>query len=92
MHDNRVCPICEAIDGYTWTFEVGPGGMTNELVHPTFGIVWTTTMGSMAHGHKHGTCRCGITYELNLGDIISKLETLLKALESGEKATTDESG
>lgn len=52
MADER-CPICQMLDGYTWTFTTGEGGgIPSELYHPAFPFpVWTTINGSDAHGH-----------------------------------------
>jgi hypothetical protein len=62
-HDDRVCPICAAIDGYKWVFE---GEVPDSLIHPQYGEVWNIVTGSLAHeqgqfGKKYGllsTCRC----------------------------------
>jgi hypothetical protein len=72
MHDDRVCPVCREIDGYTWIFEVGKDELNGVLTHPTYGIVWDSQVGSLAHGHR-GNCRCHITYEVNLDDLLQKV-------------------
>lgn len=71
------CPICRGIDGYTWIFEVGVDVMTGQLVHPSHGVVWDLTSGSQAHGHK-GNCRCSLTHEINIQDLIAKVEEIHK--------------
>ena len=76
MHDAKVCPVCRDIDGYTWTFEVGKGELTGQLIHPKHGVVWTIDQGSQAHGHK-GNCRCMLTHELNIQDLIEKTNQIL---------------
>jgi hypothetical protein len=84
--DDRVCPICEAIDGYTWTFT---GKVPNSLYHPAYGEVWNTVLGSLAHEHtqfgkKYGllsNCRCHIepTFDLkDLAVLVRKLKNNLK--------------
>jgi hypothetical protein len=63
QHDDRVCPICQAIDGYKWVFE---GEVPDSLIHPLYGEIWNVVTGSLAHeqqqfGKKHGllsNCRC----------------------------------
>ena len=66
QHDDRVCPICRAIDGYKWVFDSVP---PESLVHPAYGEVWNVQMGSLAHEHqlhkgsKYGlisNCRCRV--------------------------------
>jgi hypothetical protein len=43
--DDNACPICKAINGYTWTFSGEP--MPNVLVHPQFGVVWDVATGTV---------------------------------------------
>lgn len=66
QHDDRVCPICKAIDGYKWIFT---DAIPTSLVHPQYGEVWNEQMGSLAHeiqlhkGSKYGllsNCRCHV--------------------------------
>jgi hypothetical protein len=68
--DNNACPICKAINGYTWLFTGDP--MPNQLVHPVYGIVWDTTRGSAAHDHKPGACRCHLDVKLEYTEWIQK--------------------
>jgi uncharacterized protein with gpF-like domain len=78
--DERTCPICQALHGYTWTFTM-PEPMPDQLTHPQYGVVWNTTVGSQAHGHQRFNCRCSIKPEINVKDIKQKLETLKNELE-----------
>jgi hypothetical protein len=95
--DGAVCPICRAIEGYTWTFvDVVP----DSLVHPVYGEVWNIHLGSLAHelhfstpkasggtSRVHGlmsNCRCHITSEFNLKDILEALTTLRNSLREAE--------
>jgi hypothetical protein len=89
--DDRVCPICRAIDGYTWVFTAGKDIMTDALYHPIYGIVWSMEQGSNAHAHgylsgRQNNCRCRIEPRLNLEDILAKCiflkETLQKDVEA----------
>lgn len=91
--DDRTCPICRAIDGYTWT---GTGIPPDDLVHPTYGEVWNKYLGSLAHeknlailsGHKvshvHGlmsNCRCSIEIHVDASDVLAKLIEFKNKLE-----------
>ena len=78
MHDERVCKICQALDGYRWTFEVGKDEMTGSLIANGM-IVWSLGLGSRAHGHK-GNCRCRLDYEYELKDLIDAATQLRDAL------------
>lgn len=81
-HDDRVCPICKAIDNY----EFGPyTEVPNNLVHPTYGEVWNVTLGSLAHEHKlhkgskYGLlsdCRCSIEPQFDLKDLAKVIHQL----------------
>jgi len=75
IHDERTCPICRAIDGYTWIYTLGADQLNDEIVHPEFGVVWSVQSGSMAHGHR-GNCRCHITYDLDLKDLLDRVMKL----------------
>lgn len=72
--DNRVCPVCKALEGYTWTFE---NQVPNSLTHPQFGEVWNTTIGSAAHEKgMHGQCRCHIEPKFDLTDLVERVKKL----------------
>lgn len=86
--DNSVCPICKALDGYTWTFE---GNIPDSLTHPLYGEVWNTTLGSLAHDHAgHGSkyrsifsnCRCHIEPRFQLTDLKEKIRQLRDELQA----------
>lgn len=87
--DDAACWICKQINGYTWTFT---DGVPDELVHPEFGVVWSVSMGSMAHGHPRQFCRCSLTNTLDLSDLIvrmTRIRDLIKAsVESPELEVT----
>jgi hypothetical protein len=76
MSDARTCPICLALDGYRWTFQTGVDAFPNFLEHPSFGVVWDTARGSMAHGHIGENCRCYVSTEFDLKDILEKVKRL----------------
>jgi hypothetical protein len=85
QHDDRVCPICQAIDGYVWTIESGKDVFYNTLTHPTYGDVWNVQEGSRAHGHQNDNCRCRITPEFDLSDLVDKTQKLYNAVKAGDK-------
>lgn len=78
--DQKTCPICRALHGYRWTFNVKQG-VPDWLTHPTFGIVWMTGLGSNAHGHERFNCRCGIIPEVHVEDLKQKIQQLMQAAE-----------
>jgi hypothetical protein len=82
QHDDKVCPICNAIDGYTWIIESGKNVFYNSLTHPAYGIVWDVNQGSQAHGHHGNNCRCHITPEFDLSDLVRKTEKLYEAVKT----------
>jgi hypothetical protein len=85
MKDDRVCPICKALEGYQWLIQVGAEQLPNEL---TFGsmVAWDTARGSQAHGHR-GNCRCSLKVDLDLKDVLMRLTALYERLliETGEE-------
>lgn len=78
--DERTCPICRAIHGYKWRFNVKQN-VPDFLTHPTFGVVWMVGLGSQAHGHTSINCRCSIIPEVHVDDLKAKIEQLLRATE-----------
>jgi hypothetical protein len=72
--DNRTCPICAGLDGYTWTFTVGQDEFPSYLQHPTYGLVWYVWGGSHAHGHQRYNCRCHITTRFDFSDLVAKIQ------------------
>jgi len=75
MKDDRVCPVCQALEGYTWIFEVGTNQLDGRLDHPTYGTVWDIANGSQAHGHE-GNCRCNISYIVEIHDLLNRVKTI----------------
>jgi len=61
VHDERVCPICQSLSGYTWT-STGESLFT-ELFHSGLGTVWNLEVDLSLVHHTHnvpGACRCFI--------------------------------
>jgi len=85
--DDRTCPICRKLNGYTWVFETGKDVLTDALWHPEMGIVWSLAQGSNAHargylsGHRY-KCRCRITHEFDLEDVLAKCVYLKELAQS----------
>jgi len=75
MQDDRVCPVCRQLEGYTWVFEAGKGDLVGRLDHPAYGVVWTTEEGSRAHGHR-GNCRCNITYIVDVKSLLDRAKSI----------------
>jgi hypothetical protein len=88
--DDRTCPICRALNGFTWVFQAGKDVMTDALFHPVYGVVWSMSQGSNAHDHTFGgaygsgnenNCRCFLDgYTLNLEDVLMKCYFLKETL------------
>jgi len=81
--DERTCPICRALHGYTWRFQTGKDVLGDSLVHPQFGVVWTVAQGSKAHGHERYNCRCHIEPHINAKDLQEKIRLLMTGIEEG---------
>jgi hypothetical protein len=77
MKDDRVCPICQALEDYTWTFSEG---VPTVLEHNGM-VVWDETIGSAAHGHK-GNCRCHIHPQFDFSDIKARMQQILTDLKN----------
>ena len=95
QHDDRVCPVCRAIDNYTWTFT---DEVPSSLTHPQYGEVWNTTQGSYAHEQhlkksKTGTiptCRCHIEPKFNLKDLVEKIRVFRDEVKASLQAIEGE--
>ncbi len=82
MGDEKVCHICRALEGFTWTFQTGSGeGLPMEVVADGI-VVWDIQQGSEAHGRHGLNCRCHITPEFDLSDLVVKAEKLLSEVEA----------
>lgn len=96
QHDDRVCKICEAIDGYTWAF---PDQVPDSLIHPQWGEVWNTTLGSLAHEHQYhkgskygliSNCRCHIEPHFDLKDLVAKVKAFHDEIKEALDTTRPE--
>ena len=72
--DDRVCPICQSLDRWTWTFT---DEMPNELIHPAVGrggVVWDLVADeSRAHGNQSYHCRCRLGFDIDDADVMREL-------------------
>lgn len=94
QHDDRVCPICRAIDGYRF----GPyDEVPDTLVHPEFGEVWNEHLGSLAHEHKLlsknravvPTCRCHLEPKIDYSELLTLLRKRIQEM-TGELTGPDD--
>ena len=72
--DDKACPICKAINGYTWTVT----GTVNSLAHPLYGEVWNKASGVNIHEHYGipGPCRCHVDINIDMNGTLAKIRTL----------------
>jgi hypothetical protein len=66
--DNQVCPICNALEGYTWTMEAGDA-YPKILIHPIYGPVYDTRPAascSLVKEENGHLCRCTLEHQLDL--------------------------
>lgn len=82
---HKICPVCLAIDNYTWVFT---DEIPDTLIHPVYGEVWNTAQGSAVHerGLANGPCRCHVEPKFSLKDLedlVRKLRDELKAEYEG---------
>jgi hypothetical protein len=82
VEDAKTCPICQAVDGYTWKFEMGKDILIDALFHPVYGIIWSLSQGSNAHAHGYGqgqrnNCRCQIEPDIDYSDWVDKCDYLV---------------
>jgi hypothetical protein len=52
---------------------IGTDEFPSYLQHPQHGLVWYVWGGSRAHGHQRFNCRCHITAEFDLSDLLYKV-------------------
>jgi hypothetical protein len=95
-HDARVCDICQHIDGYEWTFQ---DVIPESLMHPVYGEIWNTTIGSLAHeryqyGKKYGllsSCRCHVEpMQMSAPELLKALQDLRDLLRDALTEDTSE--
>jgi hypothetical protein len=93
--DDRTCPICRAINGYTF----GPyeGEPPDSLIHPEYGEIWNKITGSLAHEHKQfgkkygllSNCRCHVESKVDVQDLIRLIQNMIVSLKSEVSESPD---
>ncbi len=69
--DGHVCPICKALEGYTWTRDV-EDPHPKQLVHPIYGPVYDMRPAADCsliieeQGHQ---CRCKLEHQFEVSNI-----------------------
>src|SRR5665647_2145257 len=66
--DSQVCPICKALEGYTWILEIG-APLPKQFIHPVHGPVYDTRPAadeSIVTEEKGHICRCTLKYGFDL--------------------------
>ena len=95
-HDDRTCDICQHIDGYEWTFQ---DTIPESLMHPVYGEIWNTQIGSLAHeryqyGKKYGllsNCRCHVEpVQMSAPELLKALQDLRDLLKDALSEETSE--
>lgn len=71
------CKICAAINGYVWTFDASTDSIGDTLTHPVYGPVWSMAIGSLAHGHTGLNCRCTVTYDIDISELIERVKQVI---------------
>ncbi len=78
--DAKVCPTCQSLEGYTWTFDAGEAYPTH-LIHPIFGPVYDmrpASEGSLIEEKKGHRCRCRLEHQLEASSAILNEKILVK--------------
>jgi len=83
--DDRTCSTCKALNGYTWIFEAGKDMFDGNLRHYLGWVVWDVYRGSQAHGHERFNCRCTISYEIDLEDVLAKCVYLREVAQAASE-------
>jgi len=83
--DDRVCPICKALNNYVWKFVAGKDNFPNVL-QVNGQNVWDVHQGSRAHGHEGFNCRCHISSEIFLSDLRERFEAKRDELKANVEA------
>lgn len=70
-NDAHVCPICKALEGYSWT--LGADDLfPKQLTHPVYGPVYDmrpAAHGSLVKEEKGHICRCTLKHQFEVSNI-----------------------
>lgn len=98
-HDKRVCGICEHLDNWEFTVEAVNGKLPESIMHPVYGEVWNTAIGSLAHEHyqygkKYGLlskCRCHIeVVQVSAPELLALVKKLRDEIQMALADKTDD--
>lgn len=77
--DPLVCPICRALEGYTWILKGGVDPYPTIFVHPVYGTVYDTrpaAEGSQVKEENGHTCRCTLKHEFDLSNMLNNIQQM----------------
>ena len=60
-----------------WTFDTSTDSIGDPLTHPIYGPVWSMALGSLAHGHTGLNCRCEVTYDIDISDLVERVKQVI---------------
>jgi hypothetical protein len=84
--DANVCPVCNALEGYTWSLEAGDS-LPKKLVHPIHGPVYDTrpaAVCSLVKEEKGHVCRCTLERQLDVSASKEESEVVDESKEQPE--------
>lgn len=76
--DDRTCPICLGLDGYSWTFDNTREPFPSKLYSPNSGIeVWDCIRDEpRPHGDHIYNCRCWLTDDWDLINVEDRIKAI----------------
>ncbi len=66
--DEHVCPVCKALEGYTWSVNLGES-YPKQLIHPLFGAVYDNRSAakcSVVKEEQDHICRCTLEHQFEV--------------------------
>ena len=87
--DSQVCPICKALEGYTWIFDADEP-YPKQLIHPIFGPVYDTRPAAACsivkekEGHK---CRCTLEHQFEVSMPVITADDMKLAIRGQQKSS-----
>ncbi len=72
--DTEVCPVCKALEGYSWTVDAGEPD-PKQLIHPQYGAVYDfrpAADGSLIKEEKGHLCRCTLEHQFEVSNAITE--------------------
>jgi hypothetical protein len=68
--DQHVCPVCKALEGYTWNVNLGEP-YPKQLIHPLFGAVYDNRPAaecSLVKEERGHVCRCTLEHQFDVSE------------------------